>query len=232
MKPLVVIPARSGSKGVPGKNKRLLSGKPLIEYTIQSALSVFDPTEICISTDDQDIKIIAEQMGVKVHFLRPEHLSHDESSTYDVLLHAIDFYENEIDYYADTIVLLQPTSPLRNAVHISGALESYNDTIEMVVSVKETESNPYYVLFEEDENGCLFKSKNGTFSRRQDCPKVWEYNGAIYVINVSALKLKSHLEFERVVKYVMDRKASIDIDSLLDFKLAELIIQENSSNEC
>ncbi|HRZ75270.1 MAG TPA: acylneuraminate cytidylyltransferase family protein, partial [Flavobacterium sp.] len=176
MKPLVVIPARGGSKGIPGKNIKLLGGIPLIQYTLEAAKALFPKEIICVSTDDLEIKKCVEKLGFKVPFLRPSELATDSSGTYEVLLHAIEFYENN-GYYPDTLILLQPTSPFRNSKHIEQAINLYTSEIDMVVSVKETKANPYYNLFEEDSGGFLKKSKEATFNRRQDCPAVWQYNG-------------------------------------------------------
>jgi CMP-N,N'-diacetyllegionaminic acid synthase len=229
LKPLVVIPARGGSKGVPGKNIKLLNGKPLIQYTLEAAREVFADTQICVSTDDQEIKTVVENRGLSVPFLRPEHLASDTTGTYEVLFHAVEYYENK-GYYPDTLLLLQPTSPFRTARHLHEALALYNETCEMVVSVKETKSNPYYVLREENEQGWLVKSKEGNFIRRQDCPKVYELNGAIYIVNVNALKLKPLHEFRKVRKYEMDEMSSHDIDDSIDWMVAELLMK--SMNEC
>jgi CMP-N,N'-diacetyllegionaminic acid synthase len=226
MKPLVVIPARGGSKGVPGKNIKLLNGKPLIRYTIDAALELFDAKDICVSTDDPQIRDVVEQTGLKVPFLRPAELATDRAGTYEVLLHAIQFYTSN-GYYPDTLILLQPTSPFRTVSQIREALTLYTQDIEMVVSVKETASNPYYVLFEEDENGFLAPSKKGNFIRRQDAPKVWEYNGAIYIIRVNSLLQQKLHAFTRVKKYVMDEASSHDIDTMLDWLLAEAIIEKD-----
>lgn len=126
----------------------------------------------------------------------------------------------------DVVILLQPTSPFRTAQHIREAMELYHPEIDMVVSVKETKSNPYYVLFEEDEQGYLRKSKEGSFARRQDCPEVWEYNGAIYIIKTESLKEKRLNRFKRIVKHVMDQYSSIDIDDKLDWMVSKLIVNE------
>lgn len=219
-KPLVVIPARGGSKGVPGKNIKLLSGKPLIQYTIEVARTIFRDDQICISSDSTEIIETAKSLGLNVPFVRPSELSMDESSTYDVLLHAMGDYEQR-GYYPDALILLQATSPFRTKKHIQEAVSLYNESIDMIVSVKETKSNPYYVLFEENSEGWLEKSKKANFNRRQDCPKVWEYNGSIYVLNPAALKRQSHLTFKKVVKYEMDEFSSLDIDSEYDWKIAE-----------
>lgn len=223
MRPLVVIPARGGSKGVPGKNIKQLAGKPLINYTIEAALGVFPKELICVSTDNANIKKCAENAGLDVPFLRPDELATDNSGTYEVLLHAIDFYEKQ-GYAPDVLILLQATSPFRTASHIKEALASFTEDIDMVVSVKETHSNPYYVLFEEDDSGFLKKSKEANFTRRQDCPLVWEYNGALYVINVASLKKEALGSFKKVKKFVMDEISSHDIDTPLDWLTAESII--------
>jgi len=225
MKPLIIIPARGGSKGVPRKNIKLLKGIPLIHYTIKAAQKLFDNALICVSTDDEEIKKVAEQTSLVVPFLRPKELASDSSGTYEVLMHAIEHFANN-GYEADTLILLQPTSPFRTSSHIEEALKIYSNEIDMVVSVKETPSNPYYVLFEEDENGFLKKSKDANFIRRQDCPKVWEYNGAIYIININSLKKKTLNKFTKVRKFIMDDFSSHDIDTLFDWEIAKTIIEK------
>ena len=226
MKTVVVIPARGGSKGIPGKNIKKLGGKPLIQYTIDAARRVFNDDQIIVSTDDPKIKEIVEDLGLKVPFLRPESLATDTAGSHEVLLHVIDYLTSQ-GYFPEVLVLLQPTSPFRNQEHIEAAIDIFNEKedLEMLVSVMKTKSNPYYVLFEENEDGFLQKSKNGDFNRRQDAPEVWEINGAIYIIRISDLK-KAHISsFKRIYKYEMDEVSSLDIDSELDWLLAEKLIQ-------
>lgn len=222
-KSLAIITARAGSKGIPSKNKKLLAEKPLIQYTIEAALQVFEKSNICLSTDDLDIIKLAQTLGIEVPFVRPSELASDTATTYDVLIHAINFYRDNQNLDFEQIVLLQPTSPFRTANHIKEALALYDETCEMVVSVKETKANPYYVLREETTDGWLEPSKKGNFTRRQDAPKVWELNGAIYVINVKALIEKPMSHFTKVKKYEMDEISSHDIDTLLDWQMAECI---------
>jgi CMP-N,N'-diacetyllegionaminic acid synthase len=225
MKRIVVIPARGGSKGVPGKNIKLLDGKPLIHYTIEAAREVFNDDEIIVSTDDLDIIKCVESTGLKIPFVRPAHLATDKSSTYEVLTHVIQ-YLNENKIFPDQLILLQATSPFRNGKQIEEALKLYHDDLDMVVSVKEGKANPYFNLFEENENHFLEKSKSGSYTRRQDCPKVWEFNGAIYVINVKSLINNGSLGFKKMVKYEMDELSSHDIDTIFDWKMAEFLIKE------
>lgn len=226
MKLLAVIPARGGSKRLPGKNIKSLNGKPLINYTIEAAREVFDNSIICVSTDDEEIKRVSEKTGLKVPFFRPKELATDTADTRSVLLHAYEYYKKERGYNADVIILLQPTSPLRNATHIREALELYHKGLDMVVSVKETDANPYFVLYEENEKGYLEKSKKGDFTRKQDCPKVWELNGAIYVMNVKALIIGQPKDFEKVVRYEMTERESLDIDTVLDWEIATYLISD------
>ena len=223
MKPLIVIPVRGGSKGIPGKNIKPLNGKPLINYTLNAARELFPDEIICVSTDSEEIIQIVEKSGLKVPFIRPAELATDTAGTYEVLLHAIEFYERN-GYNPDIIILLQATSPFRNSKQIQEALDLFDITCEMVVSVKETKSNPYYILREENKDGWLVKSKDGNFTRRQDCPKVYEINGATYIISVNALKKHSISEFTKVRKYEMDDKSSHDIDTMMDWVIAENLI--------
>lgn len=225
MNPLIVIPARGGSIRLPGKNIKPLNGKPLIHYTIEAAREVFNDNVICVSTDDQEIRKVTEKTGLGVPFIRPYDLATDTTDSRSVLLHAYNFYKNEMEYKADTVVLLQPTSPFRKANHIKEALELYQNDLDMVVSVKETESNPYAVLYEENSDGYLEKSKNGNFTRKQDYPKVWELNGAIYIINSKSILQNQVSEFKKIIKYKMTSKDSIDIDTALDFDFATFLMQ-------
>lgn len=224
-KVLVVIPARGGSRGLKRKNIKRLKGKPLIQYTIDVALELFDDRQVIVSTDDVEIKHIVEELGLKVPFIRPAELATDQSTSREALLHAISWAENT-GLKLEVVIMLQPTSPFRQAVHIKEALEKYHAGLDMVVSVKKTKSNPYFVLFEENELGFLTKSKESNVTRRQDLPTVWEYNGAVYVINVTSLKKKEMHLFERIAGYEMDKRSSVDIDDPLDWKFAESLLAE------
>jgi CMP-N,N'-diacetyllegionaminic acid synthase len=226
MRPVVLIPARGGSKGVPGKNIRTLGDKPLLHYTIEAARGVVDDSLIYVSSDDPEIIKCAESAGLSVPFVRPSELATDEAGTFDVIVHLLEFVRKKNESVPDTLILLQPTSPFRTSSHIKEALELYKGGIDMVVSVKETHSNPYFVLFEENEQGFLCKSKSADFIRRQDCPKVWEYNGAIYIIRVASLLQRQSLQFDKTVKYVMDDFSSHDIDTPFDWLVAESIYNE------
>lgn len=225
MKTLYVIPARGGSKGIPHKNIRPLAGKPLIGYSVDVARQLADDADICVTTDDPAIAAVVEAMGLKVPFLRPAELATDKSGTYEVLLHALDFYEQRGIHY-DCLVLLQPTSPLRTADDVLRAMALYSDDIDMVVTVKEAVSNPYYNCYETDADGYLTISKgDGSFTRRQDAPKVWEYNGAVYVINTASLRRCPLGQFRRRRMSEMDAARSVDLDTELDWLVAEKMME-------
>ena len=220
---LVVIPARKGSKGIPQKNKKLLNGKPLISYTIEAALKVFDKSQICVSTDDLDIVKIAESYGLNVPFIRPAELSTDSAGSQEVLEHAHNYYRGN-GFDASIILLLQPTSPLRTAEHILEAAAGYINDCDMLVSVVESKANPYYNLMEENSEGFLHKSKSGNFISRQEIPKVYEINGAIYFINTLSLLKQPIYSFSKVKKYVMPFESSIDIDVPSDWMYTEFLL--------
>ena len=226
MNPLIIIPARGGSKGIPRKNIKPLNGKPLIYYTIDVARAITTDENICVSTDDQEIIDVVENYGLKVPFIRPAALATDTAGTYEVLLHALDYYEKQGKHF-DVVVLLQNTSPFRRADQVKEALSLYDEKVDMVVSVKECAANPYYCVFEEDSNGYLHVCKgDGSIYRRQDAPKVYEYNGAIYVMNPEVLKTTHMHKMSRRVKYVMDDLSSFDLDTMWDWKMAEMLMKQ------
>ena len=226
MKSLVVIPARGGSKGIPHKNIKLLNGKPLICYSIDVARQFTTDDNICVTTDDDEIIKVVEEYGLKVPFKRPDYLATDTCGSNEVIQHAYRFFaEKGIQY--DAILLLQPTSPFRKVEFLKEAVTLYDDSIDMVTSVKLSSCNPYYDGFEEDADGLLKISKgDGTIERRQDAPSVWQQNGSIYVINPKSLMEKGMAHFTKIRKYAMSELYSVDIDNSFDWKVAELVINE------
>ena len=226
MKILVVIPARGGSKGIPHKNIKPLNGKPLIYYSIDVARQFTADEDICVTTDDDEIIKVVENYGLKVPFKRPDYLATDTCGSNEVIQHAWKFYEDKGIHY-DAVLLLQPTSPFRKIEFLKEAVALYDDSIDMVTSVKSAPCNPYYDGFEDNDEGLLTISKgDGTIERRQDAPKVWQLNGSIYVINPKSLMQKGLAHFTRIRKYAMSELYSVDIDNPFDWKVAELIIEE------
>lgn len=228
---LVVIPARGGSKGIPKKNIKSLNGKPLINYSIEIAKELYPNNIICLSTDDVEIKKIAESTGLEVPFIRPKKLASDTAGTYEVLEHAVNFYAKNRGYNADVVLLLQPTSPFRKIEQVREAVELYKDDLDLVLSVRESKASPYFNLYEEDKEGYLKKSKPHNYTRRQDCPNVWEANGAIYVINVKSMKEQKSISYNKVRKYVMDEYSSHDLDTMFDWNMAEMMLSHQLSEK-
>ncbi len=226
MKPLYIIPARGGSKGIPRKNIKELCGKPLIAYTIEAALKASARTGgyILLSTDDSEIADTARRYGLRVDYMRPAELATDTAGSREVMLDAMDWANGQrIDY--DTVVLLQPTSPLRTADDIAGAEALYDGTADMVVSVCVSDANPYYNLFETSADGTLHVCKgDGLITRRQDAPTVYEYNGAVYVINPRSLRSMPLGAFPVRIPYLMPASRSIDLDTPADWARAEALI--------
>ena len=221
---LFLITARAGSKGIPKKNSKLLNGKPLICYSIELARKFSEDEHICVSTDDKEIIEIARSLNLEVPFIRPTDLATDEASSYDVIKHALHFYKAKGKKY-DGLVLLQPTSPLRLKKHLQEAMSLFNDKVDMIVGVKETKSNPYNLLFETNSEGYLKKViESDNYTRRQDVPKVFEVNGAIYIYNVTALEQKNIKEFEKKLPLLMASENSVDIDTPLDWMWTEFLL--------
>lgn len=231
-KALYIIPARGGSKGIPGKNIKPLGGKPLIAYAIEAARDAGAPdSRIIVSTDDGRIAAVARDCGLATDYMRPAALGGDTVGSREVILDVMDWADRRgIDYEA--VVLLQPTSPFRTADDISGAVALYDGSLDMVVSVTEAASNPYYNCFETDGDGYLHVSKgDGLITRRQDAPKAWEYNGAVYVINPRSIREMPLGAFNRRVPFVMPRSRSIDLDTPTDWLVAEALLEANINND-
>ena len=174
-----------------------------------------------------EIVRVAEEYGLSVPFMRPAELATDTASSDSVLKHALAWYD-DAGVKADAIVHLQPTSPFRTKEQLIEALALYDDSVDMVVSVSESSANPYYDCYEEDANGFLRLSKGEVRPvNRQAAPKIWQTNGSIYVINPHSLRTKPMTAFTRQKKFVMDKLYSIDLDTMVDWKLAEVLKHEN-----
>lgn len=228
LKPLIVIPARGGSKGIPHKNIALLAGQPLLAYTIDVARAIAPTERIILSTDDAAIAETARQCGLPVEYVRPAELATDTAGSREVILDVMLWADNKgIDY--NCVVLLQPTSPLRNCDDVRAVMNAYSTDIDMAVSVKEAASNPYYNCYETDSDGFLKISKgDGQLTRRQDAPKAYEINGAVYAINPVSIRSMPIGAFPRRIAVEMPAERSIDIDTPLDLIIAEALLKNVS----
>lgn len=226
-KVLCVIPARSGSKGLPGKNIKKLLGKPLIAYTIEHAKESKYIDRIIVSTDDLTIAAIAKRYGAEIPFLRPKALARDSAGTVDVLLHAMDLMEKKESFTFDILVLLHATTPLRTPDDIDNCIDLLVDkNADSVFSVTESHRNPYFNMIEIDKDKKVSLVKKGAFLTRQSCPQVFDMNSSIYVWRKEALKKKRGIFLKKSRIYVMPKERSIDIDDYFDFEIAKILMQK------
>ncbi len=205
----------------------------MLAWTVEAALKALgsdgDIRRVILSTDDLEIAEVGRSLGLAISYMRPPELAADNSGSREVVLHAMHWADCQGISY-DAVVLLQPTSPFRTAKDILDAQALYcasTDSPDMVVSVCESAANPYYNLFETAPDGTLHVCMgSGLITRRQDAPKVWEYNGAVYVIRPASIRRMALGEFPRRIPYVMPRNRSIDLDTPADWMLAEALISE------
>ncbi len=223
---LGIIPARGGSKGIPGKNIKKLNGKPLIFYTINEAKKSKFLDNIIVSTEDNKIEKVAKKYGIEV-VKRPKKLSTDNSTSISVLKHTIINLEKTKKFFPDIIVMLQPTSPLRKSSDIDLAIEKFLKTdCDTIIGVTEVQHPPYWTYY--IENGRLIPIIEGgeKIFRRQDSKKFYQINGAIYIISRNKILKQDSIISKNNFPYIMPPQRSIDIDNEMDFKLAELLLEE------
>lgn len=226
MKRLAIIPARSGSKGLPDKNIRLLAGKPLMAYSIEAAgdSGLFD--RIYVSTDSEEYKKIGEDYGASAPFLRPENLATDTASSWDVVKQALTVFDEMGETY-DEIALLQPTSPLRSAadIRMAHALMEERDA-KAVIGVCPMEHSPLWSnTLPEDGSMAGFIRPETVRLGRQALPEHYRINGAVYWIQRACLENIEMLYEDQCFAYVMPAERSVDIDTLADFYLAEALLK-------
>lgn len=228
---LAIIPARGGSKGIPRKNIKDLCGKPLIAWTIEEALKSKYIDRTIVSTEDEEIAEISKKYGAEIPFLRPKELAEDDTPTVDVVIYLINWLERSEGYKYDYVCVLQCTSPFRNYLDIDKCLEKV-EIVQMdgIVSICEVETNPYWTNIFEGERLKYFIEEGRSLTRRQQLPEVYRYNGAIYIVRKEVLIKQKTLEPKNMTGYIMNRENSIDIDDMMDFKLAELLIKEREKN--
>ena len=225
MTTIATVCARGGSRGVPGKNLRPLAGKPLIAHTIQQARACRAIDAVYVSTDDPRIADVAKAAGATVPFLRPAKLATAEAPKLPVIRHLVEAVE-AAGQRVDRIVDLDPTSPLRDVADIEACLRLLTPDTDVVITGYEAEKNPYFNMVEFNGEGRvrLVKTPPAVVEARQAAPKVYAMNASIYVWHRHTLA--KGLWEGRVALHVMPRERSIDIDTAVDFKLVELLMQE------
>lgn len=223
---LAIIPARGGSKGVPKKNIKELNGKPLISYSIEEARKSKYINRIVVSTESKEIAEISKKLGAEVPYLRPLQLAQDNSPTIDCIIHMIDWLKDKENYVPDYICLLQCTSPLRTYEDIDGTVQkAILLNMDGAVSICEAEVNPYWTNIFEGDQLKYFIEEGKQIIRRQDLPKIYRINGAIYVIKTEILLRDKVLEPSNITGFIMENSKSIDIDDNEDFILASLLMK-------
>jgi len=230
---LGIIPARGGSKAIPKKNIKLLNGKPLIAYTIEEALKSSFLDEVIVSTDSGEIAEIAKKWGAKVPFLRPKHLAKDNVPVVvPVSIHAIEFFEKNKNFIPDIVVILQPTSPFRKAKYIDACIKKLADTkADWVTTIFEVGTHPFRMYsLKGDKMDSLFKGEK-IWGQRQDFPKVYALNGAVYATWRKTFFSKKPFLKKDWRGIVMDSIEAVDIDNFIDFVLAESILSGGFLNE-
>lgn len=226
-KVLAIIPARKGSKGLPGKNIKLLCGKPLVSWTIEKALLSNYIDELIISTDCKKIAKIAEKLGCKVPFLRPKSLSDDKTPMYKVILHALKYYEKK-NIFFDIIVLLEPTSPLRENNDIDKMLEKLcknYDKFDSIISIGKVEEHPSLMKRLSGENILPYCENLDIKSRRQDNNPAYFPYGVAYISKVKSFKKKKTFYTNKTTFYEIKRYQNYEIDSIYDFLAVENIMK-------
>jgi CMP-N-acetylneuraminic acid synthetase len=221
---LAIIPARGGSKGVPGKNIRLLAGKPLIAYVIEEALRAKTVDRIIVSTDDDKIAEVAKQYRAEI-IRRPSELATDSSSSESAILHALEHLEKTEKYNPDLITFLQCTSPLTIAEDIDGLVETFkNEKADSALTVAPF----HYFLWKKDERGNALGINHDKNRRllRQERDSQYLETGAAYVMSAGEFRKAKHRFFGKTSMYVVSAERCLEIDELKDFQIAEAVLKE------
>jgi len=225
---IALIPARGGSKGLPSKNTKLLAGKPLIAYAIESALNSKYISKVYVSTDSEEIAEIARKYGAKVPFLRPIHLATDEALAVDTYIFMLDKWQ-ESGENVDSFIILQPTSPLRTSKNIDESIELFHSkNASSVISYTE-ENHPisWHKYVNEDLTfSPIFEEE---IVNRQQKRKTYYPNGAIFVFKEGLIREKKYYN-ENSFAYLMSRNNSVDIDTLEDFEYAEFLLTKKNND--
>ena len=230
MRTLGLIPARGGSKGIPGKNVRLLGGKPLLAHTAEAALAAGRLSRVILTTDDEEIAEVGRRLGLEVPFLRPAELARDDTPTLPVVQHAVAELERQGDAF-DAVCLLQPTSPFRRPEDVDACVDLLEaEGLDAVISVLPvpSEHNPHWVYFRDGEGLLrLATGEDQPIPRRQELPLAFHRDGSIYVVRREVLMRENSLYGRRLGGYVMpEPERSVNLDTLADWAKAESLAAE------
>ena len=229
---LAIIPARGGSKSVPGKNIKPLWDKPLIAYTIEAAQAAKSIDRLILSTDDEEISEVAQKFGVEIPFIRPAELAKDTSQAIDNYIYTMDRLNAESSKQYNDFIVLQPTSPFRTAADIDNAVELFCEkNADSVISVCEASHPPMWAK-KIDPAGVLkdYFDNNIGNKNRQELEPSFMPNGAIFILKLSLLKSRHSYYSDRTYAYVMPPERSLDIDTPLDFEFAEFLMRKHGKS--
>ena len=221
--------ARGGSKGLPNKNIKILNGKPLIAWSIEHAKAVNRIDRVIVSTDSEEIAEIAREYGAEVPFIRPVNLATDESPEWLSWQHGLKYLKNSDGYLPDLMLSVPTTAPLRDVEDINKVIDEYQgNKTDIVITVTESYRSPFFNIVKKGADGYvdLFISSEKDLSRRQDCPKTFDITTVAYAAKPSFVLEKKNMFEGRVRQVVVPKERSIDIDTLLDFELAEYIFKK------
>jgi len=225
---LGIIPARSGSKGIPGKNVIPLNGRPLISYTIDAGINAKLLTDLIVSTDSEEIKLVSEKFGAKVPFVRPMELASDSALAIPTIQHAVDAYEKIVGYKYDYIIMLQPTAPLRASYDIDNALKMLIDSnADSIISVVDVDNyHPAKMKVISGDFLFDFQETSQENPPRQSLPRVYIVNGAIYATKRDVFMTLNTFKGDTCLHYIMPDERSVNIDKYADLFLAEYILNK------
>ena len=232
MEILAIIPARGGSKGLPGKNILPLAGKPLIVWSIEAARESKYIDKCIVSTDDDKISNIVKKYDGEIPFKRPAHLATDESTTFDVLEHGINFFKNQSVEF-DYLVLLEPTSPLRDSNDIDTAINLLHDNrskADSIVGVSKVEETHPVFDVKINKDGLIqpYMSESFKVFRRQEIEELYFFEGSVYVSDIQVLLKEKSFYHDRTLPFVVPRWKSLEIDEIIDLLTAETVIKNLS----
>ena len=230
MNNVAFIFARGGSKGLPGKNIKLLNRKPLIQWSVEHVLATPSIRRLIVSTDDEEIAVVAKQAGAEVPFMRPKELARDESPEFLAWRHALEWLRIDEGQLPNAMVSVPATSPLRQPKDIENCIDVFNEgAVDVVVTVTDAHRNPWFNMVTIDSNGevnLVNKPSEGIISRRQDTPLVYDLTTVAYVVQPQFVLEHESIFAGRVKSVYVPPERSIDIDNLFDFHIADFLMQQ------
>lgn len=228
-KVIAMVPARGGSKGLPGKNIREICGLPLLAWSVRAGRESRYVDEVMVTTDSDEIARIGKAAGANIPFLRPSVLAQDQSTSFGAIAHALDHYRTVLGKQFDYVVLLEPTSPMRTAADVDRALERLlaQPDATAIVGVAKTESQNPAFLVKVSERGFIsgYEEKQMKVLRRQDIPDVYFFEGSLYISEEAALLEKKTFYHEKTIAYEVPKWMSLEIDDLDDFIMVEALMK-------